>query len=60
MVQARKLIRQGCEACPDSEDVWLEAAWLHTKENAKAILANAVKHLPTSVKIWAAAADLEV
>ena len=52
LVQARKVIRQGCEACPESEDVWLEAARLHTAENAKAILANAVRHLPTSVKIW--------
>jgi pre-mRNA-processing factor 6 len=39
--------------------VWLEAARLHTSENAKTILANAVKQLPTSVKIWVAAADLE-
>lgn len=29
MVAARKLIRQGCENCPKSEDVWLEAARLH-------------------------------
>ena len=26
MVAARKIIRQGCEQCPKSEDVWLEAA----------------------------------
>jgi pre-mRNA-processing factor 6 len=29
MVQARKLIKQGCEHCPKNEDVWLEAARLH-------------------------------
>lgn len=29
MVAARKLIKQGCENCPKSEDVWLEAARLH-------------------------------
>ena len=52
IVQARRLIREACEACPTSEDVWLEAARLHTGENAKVILANAVRHLPTSVKIW--------
>jgi hypothetical protein len=57
-VAARKTIRQGCEACPDSEDVWLEAARLHTNENAKTILANAVVHLPNSVKIWLAVCDL--
>jgi pre-mRNA-processing factor 6 len=59
LVQARKIIRQGCEACPDSEDVWLEAARLHTCDNAKVILANAVRHIPSSVKLWLAAADLE-
>eukprot|EP00604_Paraphysomonas_vestita_P003799 CAMPEP_0174823276 /NCGR_PEP_ID=MMETSP1107-20130205/23120_1 /TAXON_ID=36770 /ORGANISM="Paraphysomonas vestita, Strain GFlagA" /LENGTH=540 /DNA_ID=CAMNT_0016045225 /DNA_START=88 /DNA_END=1707 /DNA_ORIENTATION=+ len=60
LVQARKIIQQGCDASPDSEDVWLEAARLNTPENAKAILANAVRHLPNSVKIWLKAADLEV
>lgn len=59
LVQARKIIRQGCETVPESEDVWLEAARLHATENAKTILANAVRHLPTSVKIWLQAADLE-
>ena len=29
MVAARKLIMTGCEQCPKSEDVWLEAARLH-------------------------------
>jgi pre-mRNA-processing factor 6 len=59
LVQARKIIRQGCETVPESEDVWLEAARLHPVDNAKTILANAVRHLPTSVKIWLQAADLE-
>ena len=52
MSQARKIILQGCEQCPEAEDVWLEAAALHPIDTAKAILANAVIHLPTSVKIW--------
>lgn len=59
LVAARKIIREGCEICPDNEDIWLEAARLHSNENAKIILANAVKHLPNSVKIWLKAADLE-
>ncbi len=33
MVAARKLIREGCERCPASEDVWLEAARLHVSEH---------------------------
>ncbi|KAG8733001.1 hypothetical protein FRC11_009385 [Ceratobasidium sp. 423] len=60
MVAARKLIREGTEHCPKSEDVWLEAARLHQKEDAKIILANAVQNIPQSVKIWLAAAELEV
>ncbi|TFK53830.1 hypothetical protein OE88DRAFT_1625782 [Heliocybe sulcata] len=59
MVAARKLIKQGCEHCPKSEDVWLEAARLHNNDDAKVILANAVQHVGQSVKIWLAAADLE-
>jgi pre-mRNA-processing factor 6 len=57
--QARELIMKGCELCPGSEDVWLEAARLATVDNAKAILARGVASLPDSVKIWLAAAKLE-
>ena len=57
--QARKLIQEGCESCPDNEDVWLEAARLHPPEIGKTILAAAVRHIPTSVKIFLRAADLE-
>ncbi len=61
VVQARKLIRQGCDICPESEDVWIEAAVLHKDvlDNAKAILAEAARHIPTSVKVWLLAADFE-
>ena len=59
LVLARKVIKQGCEACPDNEDVWLEAAKLATPENAAIILANAVRHIPNSVNIWMYAASLE-
>jgi pre-mRNA-processing factor 6 len=31
MVAARKIIKAGCEQCPKSEDVWLEAARLHVR-----------------------------
>ncbi|KZP07498.1 hypothetical protein FIBSPDRAFT_875426 [Athelia psychrophila] len=59
MVAARKMIKAGCEQCPKSEDVWLEAARLHNNDDAKVILANAVQHIGQSVKIWMAASDLE-
>ncbi|KNB41618.1 hypothetical protein JH06_4931 [Blastocystis sp. subtype 4] len=59
LTAARKLIKEGCENCPKSEAVWLEAVHLQDKENGKIILANAVQQLPRSVKIWQTAADLE-
>ena len=59
IMQARKIIQEGCTVCPDSEDVWLEAARLHPTEVAKSILATAVRKIPTSVKIFLKAADLE-
>ena len=57
--QARKLIMEGCEVCPDSEDVWLEAARLHPQDQAKTILAAAARRMPNAVKIYLRAADLE-
>lgn len=59
MVTARKIIAQGFEHCPKSEDVWLEGARLNTVDNAKVILARASQHLSTSVKIWLKAVELE-
>ena len=56
---ARKLIMEGCEICPDNEDVWLEAARLHPVDQAKTILAAAARRMPTSVKVYLRAADLE-
>jgi len=59
LINARKFIRKGCQNCPKSQDIWLEAARLHDPEEAKPILADAVRELPNSVKLWSAAANLE-
>lgn len=59
IVQARKVIQMGCETCPESEDVWLEAARLFPPQTAKTILATAVRRIPHSVKLFLRAADLE-
>lgn len=59
MTAARKLIKEGCENCPKSESVWLEAVHFNHGENAKILIANAAQNLPRSVKIWLTAADLE-
>lgn len=32
MVAARKMIKMGCEKCPKSEDIWIEAARLHVSD----------------------------
>ncbi|EEB15596.1 pre-mRNA splicing factor, putative [Pediculus humanus corporis] len=56
---ARNLIMKGCEVNPKSEDLWLEAARLQPPDTARAVIAQAVRHIPTSVRIWIRAADLE-
>ena len=50
---------EGCEICPDNEDVWLEAARPHRQDQAKTILAAAARRMPASVKVYLRAADLE-
>lgn len=60
MAAARNIITQGCDACPEHESVWLEAARLQTPENAKHILAQAVQKIPKSVNVWIQAAKLEI
>ncbi|CAD6897604.1 unnamed protein product [Tilletia caries] len=59
MAVARKVIAQGCEQCPKSEDIWLENARLNTSDNAKIVLAKAVQYLSQSVNIWLKATELE-
>lgn len=56
---ARQLIKKGCEECPKSEDIWVEACRLSNPEDAKAVIARGVKANPNSVKLWLEAARLE-
>eukprot|EP00803_Ostreobium_quekettii_P004876 evm.model.scf_1630.6 EVM.evm.TU.scf_1630.6 scf_1630:19839-27733(+) len=56
---ARQTIQKGCEQCPHSEDVWLEAARLQPPNNSRAVLAQGVALNPLSVKLWMQAARLE-
>ncbi|RYZ14982.1 MAG: hypothetical protein EOO70_07255, partial [Myxococcaceae bacterium] len=56
---ARKVILEGCEKAPHSEDVWLEAARLHPPDKARVILHNALRALPHSVKLYLQLADYE-
>jgi len=57
--KARNLIIRGTEACQKSEDVWLEAVRLQPNDLSKGVVAQAIKHLPQSVRLWIKAADLE-
>ncbi|KAK9276058.1 hypothetical protein L1049_005589 [Liquidambar formosana] len=56
---ARKLIKEGSEQCPKSEDVWSEACRLASPNEAKAVIARGVREIPNSVKLWMEAARLE-
>lgn len=56
---ARQLIQKGCEECPKSEDVWLEACRLASPDEARAVIAKGVKAIPNSVKLWMQASKLE-
>lgn len=59
IVAARKLIAQGCEQCPKSEDAWLENIRLNDNHNAKIIAANAIKNNERSTRLWIEAMKLE-
>ena len=59
IVAARTVIRRGCEMCPKSVDVWLEAVRLNDNHNAKIIAAKAIEHNDRSVQLWASAMKLE-
>ena len=56
---ARNLIMRGTEECPNSEDIWLETARLMPTDQARAVVAQAIGHLPQSVRLWCRGADLE-
>ena len=57
--KARNLILLGCEKCPRSEDMWLEAARILEPEDAKKACASAVQRIPKAVRLWVRAAQLE-
>ena len=56
---ARTMILRATDACPTSEDIWLEAVKLHDAKQGKSILARAVNNIPKSVNLWMKACELE-
>lgn len=59
VVAARKAIANGCDMCPNSEAVWLEAMRLNDNHNAKIIAAKGIQANPQSTALFIGAADLE-
>ena len=57
--KARKVIRKGTESCSSNEDIWIEACRLSSQEDAKHIIAEAARAIPSSVTIWLKAEQLE-
>ncbi|PXF49444.1 hypothetical protein BWQ96_00760 [Gracilariopsis chorda] len=56
---ARMKILEGCRRCAKEEEVWIEAARMHCRKTARRLLAQGVKHVPRSTKMWLHAAGLE-
>lgn len=61
MNRARRLIEEGCEKCPYSEEVWLVSLEIHSSDNhmCRVIVADALKYNPESLKLWLKASELE-
>lgn len=56
---ARSIILAGCEKCPKSADLWLEAIRMHPQDMAKRLALEAIKKNSESIKLWIKAAELE-
>jgi len=52
------LLGRAVQCCPDTEELWLTYAKLSDYTAAQKILNDARRHIPTSVAIWMAAAEL--
>lgn len=50
--EARKIIQKACAHFYSNEDVWLEAIRLNPSEAQRPILAQALKQMPKSKKLW--------
>ena len=59
MMAAKQIMQDACVQCPKHEDMWIEAARLEQKHNAKVLLAKGAKHVPSSESIWLKAHELE-
>eukprot|EP00040_Diaphanoeca_grandis_P014388 m.72998 g.72998 ORF g.72998 m.72998 type:complete len:977 (-) comp24508_c0_seq1:61-2991(-) len=59
MQAARNLIMKGTEACPQSEEIWLEAIKLMPPEQQRSVAAQAINACQNSVDLWIKACSLE-
>lgn len=56
---AKDLSQEACNACQDSEDIWIEAARLESFSQSRALLTRASEVLPNSINIWMLLASKE-
>ncbi|KAF1963650.1 hypothetical protein CC80DRAFT_460550 [Byssothecium circinans] len=58
---AKRVLAQGCQNCPKSIAVWVEAIRLNRENlhNAKVIAAAGIKENPKAIKLWMDAIELE-
>ncbi|EMS12388.1 pre-mRNA-processing factor, putative [Entamoeba histolytica HM-3:IMSS] len=56
---ARKLIMEGTQKCPNSDEIWLQAIRLHPIEVRSDICASAIAVLPKKPSLWLEAIELE-
>ncbi|SCU91684.1 LAFA_0F05204g1_1 [Lachancea sp. 'fantastica'] len=58
---AKSLIEEGCEACPQDEDIWLENIRLNATDQhyCKVLVARALTFNDESLKLWLKAVELE-
>ncbi|GMM28420.1 U4/U6-U5 snRNP complex subunit [Martiniozyma asiatica (nom. inval.)] len=59
--RAKELIQQGCDLCPYNEEIWLVNLEINFSDisASKAIVADGIKHIPSSLNLWLKAVYLE-
>lgn len=58
---AKKIITEGCQECPRSDEIWLENIRIHRVDihKCKTLIATAIRFIPSSEKLWLKAVELE-
>jgi len=59
--RARDIIEQGCDRCPQNEEIWLVSLEIHSSDIplCRVLVADAIQNVPSSVKLWLKASEYE-